>query len=361
MTLENVIPLAAWAALGTAALAGLAEALQARRMRRLGRLAFGPGERPRAWTVAVPILRVVALSAVMAALVVLLAFEGGSRSRERQGAPVRHLMVLLDVSPSMQLVDAGEGGQKKRAQRAAELLQSVLERAPGDDVKVTMACFYSHAMPLVRESTDREVVWHFVDDLPLYIAFKHGKTDLVKSLNQAGEMVAEFPRRSTTFLVLTDGDTVPESGLKPMPSAVSDIIFAGVGDPVRGAYIDGHLSRQDTASLSQLARRLGGRYHNGNQKHIPSEWLTRLTTPDPRSEKLQFNLRVVAILVITSGAALLCLIPVLLDRFGSDWKPAQVVPAGRTAGDASGPVAGPAAGAEEEQAVKRGKRMEMTA
>lgn len=326
--LDQYLTLAAWAALGTAAVAALAEALHARRLRRLGRLAFGPEERPRAWTSAVPVLRVLALSVLVASLVLLLAFEGGSRSNERRAAATRHLMVLLDVSPSMQLTDAGEGGQKKRAMRAAELLKSVMERAPGDAIKITMACFYSHAMPLVKECSDREIVWHFADDLPLYIAYRHGKTDLVKSLNQAGEIVVEYPRKSTTMLVLTDGDTVPDSGLKPMPSAVGDLILAGVGDPVRGAFIDGHLSRQDSASLSQLARRLGGRYHNGNVKHIPSEWLTRLTAPDERSEKLRINLRILAIAGVAGGATVLCLLACLLEAFGSSWRPAR---SGRTA------------------------------
>jgi Ca-activated chloride channel family protein len=276
------------------------------------------------------VLRVLAVAALVGALVLIMAFEGGSRARERQGAATRHLMVLLDVSPSMQLEDAGEGGHKKRAARAAELLRSVMDRAAGDQVRISMACFYSHTLPLVKESNDREVIWHFADDLPLYIAFRHGKTDLVKSLNQAGEMVAELPRKSTTMLVLTDGDTVPDSGLKSLPSSVAELIFAGVGDPARGAFIDGHLSRQDSASLSQLARRLGGKYHNGNIKHVPSEWLHRLTAPDERSEKIQLNVRVLTLITIAVSTAVLCLLPLALEWLGSGWKPA-----GRPAG---GPV-----------------------
>jgi Ca-activated chloride channel family protein len=136
-------------------------------------------------------------------------------------------------------------------------------------------------------------------------------------------MVAEFPRKSTTLLVLTDGDTVPDSGLKHLPSSVADVIFAGVGDPARGAFIDGHLSRQDSASLSQLARRLGGKYHNGNVKHVPSEWLTRLTAPDERSEKLRINLRVLTIVSLVTSATVLILLPVMLDLAGSAWKPVR--------------------------------------
>ena len=136
-----------------------------------------------------------------------------------------------------------------------------------------------------------------------------------------GAMVKDFPRKSTTVLVLTDGDTVPDSGLKPMPSAVSEIIFAGVGNASRGTFIDGHLSRQDNASLSQLARRLGGHYHNGNTKQVPSEMLRRLVAPDEYEEKLKMSLRSLAIIALVSSAGVLCLLPVLLEYFGSAWKP----------------------------------------
>ncbi len=321
MLTEEIIAIATWAACGTAVLGASAEWLHARRVRRLARLTFGPDSRPRAWTKAAPPLRVLALTGVVWSLVLLIAFEGSSRTRERNVAATRHLMVLIDVSPSMQLQDAGERGGDKRSARAAELLRSVMERAPSDEVKITMACFYTDAMLLVKECSDREVIWNFADNLPLHIAYRPGKTDLVKSLNSAGELVKDFPRKTTTVLVLTDGDTVPDSGLKPMPSAVSEIIFAGVGDATHGSFIDGHLSRQDNASLSQLARRLGGQYHNGNTKQVPSEMLRRLIAPDEQTENFKLNLRVLAISVLVSSAAVLCLLPLLLEYFGSAWKP----------------------------------------
>lgn len=320
MTREEMLLLAVWAALGAGLLAALGEWLHARRCRRLGRLAFGPDNRPRLWTKVVPPVRVLALAGVAWALVVLIAFEGSSRNQERNAAATRHLMVALDVSPSMELKDAGEGGAQSRRDRAADLLKSVMERAASDQVKITMACFYRDAMLLVKECADREVIWNFADNLPLHIAFRPGKTDLVKSLNSIGDMVKDFPRKSTTVLVITDGDAVPDTGLKPMPSAVGELIFAGVGDPTRGTFIDGHLSRQDNASLTQLARRLGGHYHNGNVKQVPSDRLRRLTAPDERSDKFRINLRTLAILGLAIGASLLCLLPLLLEYLGSEWK-----------------------------------------
>ena len=317
---EDILALATWLAAGAAVLVAAAEWLHARRCRRLGRLAFGPGSQPRGWSQLAPPLRILAVTGAVWSLVVLFSLEGGSRARDRNAAATRHLMVMLDVSPSMEIKDAGEGGGQTRRDRAAALLKSVMERANSDEVKITMACFYSDAKLLVKECSDRELIWNFADRLPLHIAYHPGKTDLIKSLNGCGEFVKDFPRKTTTVLVLTDGDTLPDSGLKPMPSSVAETVVVGVGDASRGNFIDGHLSRQDSATLTQLARRLGGHYHDGNFKQVPSELLRRLAAPDDRSEKSQLSLRVLAIAALAASAAILCLLPLLLEYLGSGWK-----------------------------------------
>jgi len=320
MVSEQLIQLSVWAALIALALGMVAEWLHARRVRRVGRLAFGPDERPRAWTMIAPPIRVLALTGLTWSLVVLLAHEGSSRLREHKAAATRHLMLLLDVSPSMEMQDAGKSGTETRRDRAATLIKSVMERANNDQTRITMGCFYSDALLLVKECSDRELIWNFADNLPLHIAFSPGKTSLMKSLNTAGNFVKDFPRKSVTFVVLTDGDTVPDSGLNRLPSAVSDLIVVGVGNAGHGTYIDGHLSRQDSASLSQLARRLGGTYHDGNRKQVPSALLHNLTAPDERQDSFQIGIRTGAIITLSVCAALLCLLPILLDQFGSDWK-----------------------------------------
>lgn len=321
MVNEPLLFTAAWAAAGAAGLAALGEWLHARRVRRLAPLAFGPEAKPRAWTVLVPPARVLAFAGLVWSLVTLLAFEGSSRLQERNAAATRHLMVLLDVSPSMETADASESGTQTRRDRAAALLRSVLERANSEQTKVTMASFYSDAMLLVKECADREVIWNFADNLPLHMAYRPGKTSLLKSLNTAGAFVKDFPRKSVTFLVLTDGDTVPDSGLTPLPSSVADLLIVGVGSPTRGTFLDGHLSRQDHANLSQLARRLGGQYHDGNAKQVPTHLLRHLTAPDARTDQFQVSLRTLAIIALGTSAAWLCLLPLLLEYFGSAWKP----------------------------------------
>jgi len=320
MVKEQVIQIATWAALGALALGVLAEALHARRLKRVSRLAFGPSGRAAAWTSAVPVLRVLALSGIAWSLVILLAHDGSSRMHDRKAPAARHLMVLLDVSPSMEIKDAGEDGSLTRRDRAAALLRSVMERANSDSTRITMACFYSDALQLVKECTDREVVWNFADNLPLHMAFKPGKTSLGTSLNTAGKMISDLPRKSVTFLVLTDGDAVPPTGLKPMPSAVSSLIVVGVGSAAKGQFIDGHNSRQDSAALSQVARRLGGSYFDGNSKQVPSQLLRALTSEDGASDKIRLDLRMAAVVVLGVSVFVICLLPLLLEYFGSGWK-----------------------------------------
>ena len=50
MVREQLIQMATWAALAALAVGLLAEWLHARRVTRLGRLAFGPEAKPRLWT-----------------------------------------------------------------------------------------------------------------------------------------------------------------------------------------------------------------------------------------------------------------------------------------------------------------------
>jgi Ca-activated chloride channel family protein len=174
---------------------------------------------------------------------------------------------------------------------------------------------------LVEECRDRELMLHLAGGVPFHITYRPGKTDLLKSLNQTGEFVKDWQRKSTTLLVISDGDSLPPSGLERMPSSVAQVIVAGVGDPGRGTFIDGHMSRQDTANLSQLARRLGGRYHDCNVRHLPSEALDQLNREDPGAAKWNADRRMLALIVLAVCASLLCLLPLLLEWLGSAWRP----------------------------------------
>lgn len=317
---DQLPSLALAAALAVALLAALGEAIHARRIRRIAPLAFGPPGRPRAWTKAVPAIRVAAIAAVAWSLVTLVSFDNRTRESRRGNNLDQHLVVLLDVSPSMLLRDAGETGDQTRKQRAAEVLKSVLDRLPDDNVRFTVIGFYTEARTLVEQCRYRELVLHLASGTPFHVTYQPGKTDILGSVNQAGKTIAGLPRKSATLLVLSDGDSLPPTGLQPLPSAVREVAVVGVGDPVRGEFIDGHQSRQDTANLAQLARRLGGRHHDANFRPLPREALDSLIAADPGASKWRLDRRTLALALLATGTAALILIPLLLDALGSPWR-----------------------------------------
>ena len=324
MTAEILHSYAVIAALVAAGLVVLGEWLHARRVARVSSLAFGPGGRARRWTLFTPAVRVLAVGGLVWSLVTLISFNNLTREQDRKTHAKRRLMVMLDVSPSMMLKDAGKNGDVTRTARACAVLKSVLDRVPGDHLRFSAAAFYTETRLLVDDCQDRELVLHLAGGTPFHITYQPGKTDLLKSLNQAGELMKNWDRKSTTLLVISDGDSVPPAGLKPMPSAISDVIFMGVGDPGRGSFIDGHLSRQDTATLSQLSRRLGGSFYDCNTREIPSTALTKLNAKTPGAAKWQTGRRQLALILLTTTTAVLCLLPILLEYFGSAWQPRRI-------------------------------------
>src|SRR5688572_9435608 len=114
--------IALYTTLAALLLSALAENLHARRCRRVARLAFGPSGRAREWTQLVPWARAAAVGALAWGLTTLL-FVGPRAARPdllSEGG-YRHLVLALDVSPSMHLQDAGVGAKQTRAQRATEV------------------------------------------------------------------------------------------------------------------------------------------------------------------------------------------------------------------------------------------------
>jgi len=313
---------AVWSALGTGLVWSIAESLQARRVRRIANLAFGPGGRPAAWARAAPALRVLAAAATAFGLTALLLLPPAARgSRAIEEKRVRHLLLVLDVSPSMQLADAGPKGDEPRRRRAAELVRSVLQRVPAGQYRVSVVAVANGALPVVEQSRDPEVLANILDDLPLSYAFPAGKTDLFAGLNEAARMARDWRPGSTTVLVVTDGDTVPATGLPRMPPSVSGMLLVGVGDVQSGRFIDGHMSRQDAGTLRQVAVRAGGVYHDGNARHVPTDALVALgMVPQPRLLD-RLGLRELAIALAAAGSALLALLPALLESCGTGWRP----------------------------------------
>lgn len=310
------------AAFGAVVAVALAELLHARRVRRLARLAFGPKERPAAWARAVPFLRMAAVGATTWGLVTLLVMKPRPHAAETlPDNQRRHLLIVLDVSPSMRLKDAGPDRTQSRMKRASVVMESFFNRVPIDQYFLSVIACYNGSKPVVIATKDIEVVRNILDDLPMHYAFRTGKTDLFSGLIEAGNIARGWRPRSTLLVLISDGDTVPATGMPTLPASISDTLIVGVGDPRAGSFIEGHQSRQDAGTLRQIAARLGGTYLDANEKHLPSDLLRSLTLVPGKSAFEQLTRREYALLACGLGATLLALLPVLLHQFGTRWRP----------------------------------------
>jgi Ca-activated chloride channel family protein len=302
-----------------ALVAVLAEWMHFRRIKRIKRLAFGPKARPAIWTFSVPVLRVVGIAlASWGFLSLLLVVQ--SRVHNQNQIPeneYKHLVLVVDVSPSMHLKDAGPDSDLSRRKRASDILESLFNRIPMRQFKITVIGVYTDAKMLLKDSKDHEVVRHIMEKMPMYHAFKPGKTKLMSGINQAAKVAKGWNPKSAYILMLTDGDTVPTTGMPNLPASVAETFIVGVGDANSGTFIDGHQSRQDINTLRQVANRLRGQYHNGNQKHLTSQLVSRFTQTDDEERVEKWTRREWSLLAVVLGSGIFSLVPILLHYFGT--------------------------------------------
>ncbi len=297
----------------------LAEWAHSKRVRKLKHLAFGPQGKPATWTRVVPLLRVLGLAIATWGFASLW-FVVEARVHNMDEIPeneYKHLVLVVDVSPSMRLVDAGPDGSVSRRQRASDVLESLFNRIPMRQFKISVIAVYSEAKMLLEDSKDHEVVRHIMERMPLYHAFKPGKTQLMGGITQAMKVARPWNPRSAYVMMLTDGDTVPTSGMPKLPASIREFIVVGVGDPNQGTFIDGHQSRQDVNTLRQIANRLQGTYHNGNQKHLTSQIVNQFTRMDDQDDARSWTRREWALAAALFGSAIFAIVPMLLHYFGT--------------------------------------------
>jgi Ca-activated chloride channel family protein len=303
-----------------ALLAIVGEWLHARRIRRVARLAFGPRERSRRWTRLVAPLRVAAIAATAWGFWTLWDFRTESAA-ETSDDGGRHLVVALDVSPSMHLADAGPQSQLSRGDRARDVLRSIFERIDTRRTRVSIIAFYTDAKPVVVDSFDPEVIANVLADLPLEQVFTGGKTNLYSGVKTAAELAKPWRERSATLLVVSDGDTLPAQAIPKLPAAIGPVLVLGVGNPRQGTFIDGHSSRQDAATLERLALQLNGHYRDVNSRHLPSDQLASLTMNSPIAGQSSVDWQQLAITAVVAGSTVLAMLPMLLAWWGGVFRP----------------------------------------
>lgn len=305
-----------------------AELIHARRARRLAPLAFGPSLRPMFWARLAPLLRVASLTAVCWGLVTLMLLEPKihRRGETLSESERKHVVLVLDVSPSMRLQDAGPEQDQSRMKRGSAVMESFFKRVAMQQFRISVVAVYNGAKPVVIDTSDVEVVRNILGDLPMHYAFPVGKTDLFSGLEETVKIVRPWKPRSTTVILLSDGDTVPSTGIPRMPASVANVIVVGVGDPVTGRFIDGRQSRQDASTLRQIAVRLGGTYHNGNENHLSTSLLRKITKSEAEGKFEKLTKREYALLAVALGAIIYGLLPLMLELGGTFWRPGRITP-----------------------------------
>lgn len=330
ITADSILPLSLLAAGIALVFVLLCEFLHARRGARLARLAFGPAERARRWTRAVPVFRAVAVAGLTWSLVYLL-LTSALENPLKIDAPhdlaedAEQLVFLLDYSPSMLLEDSGSDAMTARRDRMATVVSAILDRA-GPHVRYTLICFYTKPLPIVRSAFDKAIVRNVLNDLPVERAMSSGKTDLGGAVAKAIEVARDFPPHSTTLIVATDGDTDNPPIIGELPDALEEALVLGVGDPKVGQPIDGHLSRQDTDLLKELAADLNGRYLNVNQEHVPGTAISHLLSSPDAPLRTGWPLVRVAYTLFIALAVVYALLPIAQEYFGSSWRPTRIKP-----------------------------------
>ena len=304
-------------ALGAAALAAaigaVGEFLHARRIARVARLAFGADGRPAAWTAVAPFARIAGLALAAFGATALLLHDPIESEAAPDPRASRRVLVVLDVSPSMNLSDAGPGPEKSmRGVWAGKVLRGILDRLDMKDTRVSLVAFYTKALPMLEDSTDKDLVAGLMDGLPLYTAFRAGETDMQAGLDAAFAMAKPWARGSTTLVVISDGDLSRPVVPRDRPPSIADAIVIGVGDPARATILAGHSSKQDAWMLKGLAARLGGIYHDGNARHLPTSVVERLASIAPRVGE-DVSMRELGLATLGTGAALAAFVgPALL-------------------------------------------------
>lgn len=302
-----------------------AEVLHWRRISRLKVLAFGPAGQPSPWVHAVSPLRVIAAGCLTWSLMTLLLLPPRTRTpgsdKPVSFQKLKHIVLILDVSPSMRLQDAGVEGTQSRMVRAREVMESYFRRIPVNEYRVSVLATYTSSLPVVEDTKDLAVVENVLNDLPMHFAFVPGETNLFSGIDAAADLVRGWRPRSATVVLVSDGDTVPSTGMPRIPASVSDVLVVGVGDPVTGSFLNGRNSRQDISTLRQIAARLGGTYHNGNDRHLPTELIKRLTLSAEGDETFTWGMREWALLILLLSAFSLSICPILLHYLGTSWQP----------------------------------------
>ena len=92
---------------------------------------------------------------------------GTSNTTKTDPADVQRVVLVLDVSPSMNVVDAGADQKLRRRDRVLEVVEGILSRIALSRTRFSVVVFFTSARPVVVDATDINVVRNILDSMPL--------------------------------------------------------------------------------------------------------------------------------------------------------------------------------------------------
>jgi Ca-activated chloride channel family protein len=164
----------------------------------------------------------------------------------------------------------------------------------------------------VVDTKDVNLIANIMDDLPLHFAFEPGDTDLFSGVEEAASIAEDWRYGSSALVLVSDGETIPSSGMPRLPASIKDIMVIGVGDPKKGTQLNGRQLRQNIPVLRQMAIRLGGDFHNANKMHVPTDLLKSWSSLSVEDQEEDWGLREWALLSFGLCSSTLAGLPMML-------------------------------------------------
>ncbi len=207
----------------------------------------------------------------LACLIVAMARPQAGRETRQTTADGIDIMLILDVSGSMQLQDLADG-EKNRLQVAKEVVAEFVKGRHSD--RMGMVVFAGESFTQCPLTLDYSVLLGFLDDIQLAEEDWDG-TAIGLALITASNRLRQSPAKSKVIILLTDGvNTVKEiAPLTAADAAAAVGIRAytiGVGtdgiirQPVQGVFGTRYRTIEveiDEETLEEVARRTGAKYY----------------------------------------------------------------------------------------------------
>lgn len=303
------------------------EAAHRSRVRRLCYLAFGSGGAPRQWTRIAPAVRVLGLTSFVYGCCAL--WEWSDAESEATAGNGTRLLLALDVSPSMQLVDSGADGKLSRERRANDVLRHLMNEVD-DGCRITIGAFYGRWLPVVVDTADRHVVANVLAGLPLGHAFAERTlgTNVVAGLEGACGMAKAWRAASTVLVLVTDGDAEEAGRIPVLPPSIRQTFLLGVGSRhgrlIEAASGERHESAQKPGYLRSMAGRLGNAAYFDCNEYLPRADLFGLSSALSPPGRTRSD-RDISLAAVVAGSVALVVLELLLRCHGKSRAPAATL------------------------------------